>query len=268
MKVKIKKIIFITFILYVSIVGGLYSAQRDMIYFTRDTKPNIAPYEEFGVLQVETINSDKIKLTGWFLPPQKNLPVIIFFHGNASSIGYSIYKAMPYAEKGYGFLLASYRGYDSNDGSPSEDGFYSDARSWVKKLNSLKVNSDNIILYGESIGTGVAVQMATEFPNIKALVLESPYTSLPDVAARRYPFVPVKLLMKDKFDSLSKIKNIQSPFFVIQGAEDRLIPPEISQELFDAANKPKEILRLEGYGHNNMPEELKYLNVIKFLEEL
>ena len=152
-----------------------------------------------------------------------------------------------------GSSLASYRGYGGNAGKPSEQGFYQDARAWLQKLQELGLSQDNIILYGESIGTGVAVQMATEFPDVKALILESPYTSLPDVAAGTYFFIPVHLLMKDKFDSYAKIKNVKVPLMIIQGLSDRVIRPKFGQKLFDAANEPKDILKLDGYGHNDLP---------------
>ena len=241
-------------LLYLSFVAVLYFTQRSMIYFPDTQKPDIGAYAQNNVTQMSVRTLDGLTLSGWFKPPLFQKDVVVFFHGNASHYGTRIEKAMAQAYKGYGFLLEGYRGYGGNPGKPSEEGLYNDARAWMHALVNRGVRAENIILYGESLGTGVAVQMALEYPDVKALVLESPYTSLPDVAAKTYFFVPVRLLMKDKFDSLSKIKKVKAPLLVLQGMKDRVVAPSFGQRLFAAANDPKEMVSLEGYGHNDMPD--------------
>ena len=262
---RIKKILLTLLLIYVCLVGVLYFMQRSMIYFPSRDKPDITPYTAQGVFETTVETADGIILNGWMRSPDLDEPTIVFFHGNASALNWTVFKAAPYAQEGYGFLLAGYRGYGGNEGKPSELGFYEDARGWINHLLELGIPQEKIILYGESIGTGVAVQMATEFPNLRAVILESPYTSLPDVAAKTYFFVPVRLLMKDRFDSLSKITNVTAPVFVMQGAADNIIPPAFGQKLFDAANEPKDILTLSGHGHNDMPIDVMAKAALEFI---
>lgn len=267
MKKRIKKIIVQIIIVYICLVGVLYFAQRAMLYFPSKNKPDITPYSTQGVFETTTETKDGLSLSGWMRNPDIDRATVIFFHGNASTLDMTIYKASPYAQAGYGFLLASYRGYGGNVGKPTEQGLYDDARAWINKLQELGIPQNKIIIYGESVGTGVAVQMATEYPDIKALVLESPYTSLPDVAAKTYFFVPVHLLMKDKFNSLSKIKNVTAPLLIMQGLKDKIVPAVLGQKLFSAANDPKEIFQFKEYGHNDMPIESLSEKTIEFLKK-
>jgi hypothetical protein len=265
---RIKKALLYVLLIYVALVGALYLAQRSMIFFPAKDAPDISPYAAEGVQEVSVETADGLTLTSWFKPPEAGKDILVFFHGNASSHLGNVYMAAPYARDGYGFLSVGYRGYNGNPGKPSEQGFYEDARATLKALMDSGAAAENIVLYGQSIGTGVAVQMAREFPDVKALILESPYTSLPDVAAGTYFFVPVRLLMKDKFDNLSKIQDIQTPLLVIQGLRDSVIPPKFGRRLYEAANEPKDIIQLEGYGHNDLPVEDMAASVIDFIEAL
>ncbi|HPD82882.1 MAG: alpha/beta hydrolase [Alphaproteobacteria bacterium] len=255
-------------LIYVCLVGVLYIFQRSLIYFPPHRIPDVSFYAADGVFEVTADTIDGLTLNGWMRHPEDIKETIIFFHGNASSVDSAIYKIAPYAAQGYGFLLAGYRGYSGNRGKPSEQGLYNDARAWIKRLKNFGISEDKIILYGESLGTGIAVQMATEFPNVRAVILESPYTNLPDVAAKSYPFVPVRLLMKDKFDSLSKIGNMDAPLLILQGMDDKTIPPALGKNLFASAKEPKEIIQLEGYGHNDMPPDILAVRAMQFLDNL
>lgn len=262
------KIILSILLIYVCLVGALYMMQRSMIYFPTKAKPDITPYEAAGVFEITTQTQDGLTLTGWMKNPEPEKPVIVFWHGNASTLPNTAYKAGFYADQGYGFLLAGYRGYGGNAGKPSEKGFYKDARAWIQKIKSLGFDEADLVFYGESIGTGVATQMATEFPNAKALILESPYTSLPDVAAGPYFFVPVRLLMKDRFDNASKILDIKTPLYIIQSIDDEVIPSEMGRALYEFAPEPKDILRLQGHGHNTIPQDEISKAAMKFLKGL
>lgn len=240
-----------------------------MIYFPSKNKSDITRYAATGVEAVPLITNQGLELTAWYKAPRMEKETLVFFHGNASSHEGNILTARPYLEQGYGFLSIGYPGYEGNDGKPYEDSLYEAARTSINYLNKdLQTPQNQIVLYGQSIGTGVAVQMATEYDDIKSVILEAPYTSLPAVAAKQYFFVPVKLLMKDKYDSLSKIKNVKAPLLVLYGSEDRIIPPAFSQRLFDTANEPKKIIELFVYGHNDMPVERRALETIKFLKAL
>lgn len=261
----IKKIISNILIAYFCFVVGLYMAQRNLIYFPDKEVAQLPTYDDINVEALNVATENGLNLRGWFVKPQDNKPTIVFFHGNASKHEYSLYKIMPYLRDGYGFLSIGYRGYGGNPGKPHEQGLYTDSRAFINALKQSGVAEENIILYGQSIGTGVAVQMAIEYPKAQALILESPYTSLVDIAAAKYFFVPVRFLLKDKFDSYSKISDIKIPTLIIHGRDDRVIPFRFGEKLFKQANEPKKLLALDNIGHNNIPENQAYTAVIYFL---
>lgn len=259
---KVKKIIFQIILVYLCVLAGLYFLQRKMIFFPDQTTPDISLYSNFDEIPVKT--TDGLTITGWHHLADQGKPTLVFLHGNAGHHGHRIHNVESYIEAGFGVLLAGYRGYGGNEGAPSEAGVYNDARAYISQLIKDGINEKNIILYGQSIGSGVAVQMATEFKNVKALILEAPYTSLPDVAAKTYFFIPVHLLMKDKFDSLSKIKSVSAPLLIMHGLDDKVIPPAFGQTLYTEANRPKELFQLGNHGHNDLPFEALSSKVIEF----
>lgn len=259
-----------TLIVYISLVGGLYFAQRNLMYIPDRDRPIPGDYTLSESVSLKTHTDDGVTLEGWYWPPaQQGAPVIVWFHGNGGSHADRISAVPPYLDKGYGVLLASYRGYAGNPGSPDEEGLYKDARAWIHQLTLNKgIMPDQIVLYGESLGTGVAVQMAVEYPDVRALVLQSPYTSLPDVAQRTYFFVPVALLMKDQFRSIDKIKDVTRPLLVFEAAGDLVVPADLSRRLYEAAVVDKKLVSFDGtYGHNTMPSQARADAVEAFLRD-
>ncbi len=254
---KTNKAIFLLLTLslvYISVAGGLYLAQRRMIYFPGTETAAPADYGLGDGIIRTAQTDDGLTLAGWYWPPAApDRPVVILFHGNAGHYGLRLSMAASYVEKGYGVLLAGYRGYAGNPGAPSEQGFYRDARAWLRFAFDSGITLEQIVLYGESLGTGVAVQMAVEHPDVRALVLQAPYTSLPDVAARRFFFLPVHLMMKDRFSSIDKIGAITMPLLVFQSTNDLVIPPLFTQRLYDAAPVNKKLIQYKDFGHNDMP---------------
>lgn len=264
---KITSFIFYTILVYLCVLTALYFLQRKMIFYPDTTSPDITLFSTLGIENIEVKTTDGLNISGWWHKAKPNKPTILFFHGNAGHHGHRVYNTQNYIENGFGVLLAGYRGYGGNKGYPSESGFYEDARTYIKHLIKNGVAEQDIILYGQSIGSGVAVQMATEFPNVKALILEAPYTSLPDVAARQYFFIPVHFLMKDKFDNLSKIQNVTAPLLIIHGTKDKIIPATMSQTLFNTATSlNKEIYLLKNHGHNDLPFKTLSSKVISFTQ--
>ncbi len=243
------KLISIAILVYLLFVAALFIMQRSMIYFPDTSRPE--PIQSAEIVKVVT--QDKQELESWYFAPKiSEKPVIVFFHGNAGNYGQRFYKVQSYLEAGYGILLAEYRGYGGNTGKPSEQGFYQDARAYINWLISdKKLKARQIILYGESIGSGAAVQMATEY-DVAGLILESPFSSLVDVAARQYPFVPVKYLLKDKFVNIEKIHAIKTPLLVIHGDKDEVIPIALSKKLFKAARNPKKFIEFPQARHNDL----------------
>jgi fermentation-respiration switch protein FrsA (DUF1100 family) len=149
---------------------------------------------------------------------------------------------------GWGVLLLEYRGYGGNAGSPSEAGLVMDAQAGLAELRRRGVAANRTLLWGESLGTGLAVRLGSENA-VAAVLLDSPYTSIVDAAARQYPFVPVRLLLKDRFESVSRVPGIAAPILVMQGSADRLVPPAMGQAIAAAANVPAEVWVAPGAGH-------------------
>ncbi len=250
---------------YVLLIVLLFIKQRDLIYFPDNTKP--VAVEGVDVVKVKT--KDNIDLEAWYIAPSiENKPVIIFFHGNAGNYSHRIHKSVEYLNAGYGVLLAGYRGYGANSGTISEAGFYNDGRAYIDWLLQEKnIKLSQIVIYGESIGSGVAVQMATEY-DISGLILEVPFSSLLEVATKRYFFVPVKFLLKDKFMNLDKIKGINAPLLIMHGVKDKVIPFDLSKKLFDKAKQPKKFVDFPLANHNNLYDFGASAHVLDFLASI
>ncbi|MBI3440919.1 MAG: alpha/beta hydrolase [Proteobacteria bacterium] len=154
-------------------------------------------------------------------------------------------------DAGYGVYLCEYRGFGGNPGSISEEGFYKDARAALRWLETNGYASSQWVIYGESIGSGSAVQMAAEFQP-KMLILEGAFSSALDVAKERYFWLPVSYMLKDKFDNISKIKSIHSSLLMLHGEGDPTVPLHSAQKLYEAANQPKQFSLIRGGGHNNL----------------
>ena len=187
-----------------------------------------------------------------WLPPSNhdNAPVVLYFNGNGGNISNCDYLAdQLQTHLKCGVFLMDYPGDGKSSGSPSEAGCYANATAAIDWLvNERKIPAERIVLMGQSLGGGTAVEMATKY-HVRALVLVSTYSSLPAAAKSRFPFLPTYWLMSNRFDSLSKIGTITAPVFIVHGTDDRTIPFSQGETLFQTANEPKQFLRLEGNGH-------------------
>lgn len=254
-------------IAYSAFIFTLGAIQRDLMYFPEPEKfvPSEWALKELQPLEIHT--ADGLTLTSWYTPPRRHGKLtVVFFQGNAGHLGYRNYKVRPWIDADYGVLMVGYRGF-GNPGSPSEQGLYADARAAVEALKARGVPEKGMVFYGESIGTGVAVQMAVEFPP-DGLILESPYTSIPDVGAHRYPLVPVHFLLRDKFDSIDKIGNIHVPLLLMHGEADHVVPVRFGHALFEAANEPKQAEFVPDAGHNDVYNLKVQQLVLSFLSKL
>jgi len=241
--------------LYTAFVGGLYLVQRELIYLP--SGPMSTPAES-GVPEMRPIRlttADGLTLTSWYRPAETGQPTMVYFQGNGGNMAGRAFKVRPYLDAGFGMLLVGYRGYGENPGKPSEQGLYADGRAQFKFLEGQGVRPQSWVAYGESLGAGVAVQLAMEqarsFP-IGAIILEAPFASLGDVAAVHYPFVPARFLIKDRFESIAKIAMVKAPVFIVNGVNDGVIPSGQGQQLFEAALEPKEGHWISGAGHNDL----------------
>jgi uncharacterized protein len=236
---------------YLGILGVMYVFQRGLLFHPNSDNPFLkveAPFKPFVYQTPVGLN-----LRGLWMPPKPGHPTIVYFHGNAGSLSNRIFKAKYFIARGYGIALVGYRGYSGNPGFPSEKNLYEDARSAIAAIHAHGVADRNMVLYGESLGTGVATQMATEMPAIKALVLEAPYTSIPDVAASHFWMFPVHSLIKDRFESAKKIGILKMPILVIHGTKDKTVPYKFGKKLFSlVTTKHREFVTLEGASHTDL----------------
>ena len=245
---------------------ALAAAACNPIYHP-DGVPGPADAVAAGMEVVVYETADGLALNGWYRAARDGRSTLVYFHGNAGHLGDRAFLARPYLEAGYGVLLAGYRGYGGNPGRPSEEGLYADGRAAVAWLADAGVPPDRRVLFGESLGTGVAVQMAAE-DEIAGLILQSPFTSVVEVGQDAVPWFPVSLLMTHRFDSLSKIPQITAPLLLIHGEADRVIPIRFGRRLFEAAPEPKTAHFVPGAGHNDLYRFGTSEIVIAFLETL
>lgn len=199
-------------------------------------------------LQLKT--SDGEQLHGWFLPHQEPRAVLLFFHGNAGNISHRLESLEIFHQLKLSTLIIDYRGYGKSSGRPTESGLYDDARTAYRHLVQDKgVPPERIIAFGRSLGAAVAARLASEQP-VGALWLESGFTSIPDIGAEIYPFLPVRLLTRYRYDTKKALASVQAPVLVIHSREDETIPFSHGQALYRAAPEPREFLQIRG-GHND-----------------
>lgn len=252
--------------IYIAMLVTLFVAQRSLLYVPNTQPPTLAEAGLDSVMRpIELRTADGLRLLAWYRPPpDESAPVLAYFHGNAGHIGHRGDRVRPYLNAGLGVLLLEYRGFGGNPGGPTEVGLYADARAALDFLGVQGVDSGRLVLYGESLGTAVATQMAME-RGCGALVLEAPFTSVAAVAQARYWMFPVRLLVLDKFDSLAKIDRIPCPVFVMHGEHDRVIPIRFGRELFQAAHEPKDAKWFPEGTHTNFDELGGPALVLEFL---
>jgi fermentation-respiration switch protein FrsA (DUF1100 family) len=250
---------------YAALVGGLYLFQRQLIYLPDRTRPELAGLAELGVREVTLSTEDGLSLLSWYLPPRPGQPVVAYFHGNGGHIGYRVERLLRFARQGFGVLMLEYRGYGGNPGTPSETGFYADGRAALGFLEREGVAPNRLVLYGESLGSGVAVQLATQH-EIAALILEAPPTSVAEVAQCHFPYIPAARLVTDRFDSLSRIAKVKAPLLLLHGERDRVVPVRYGRALLDAAPEPKESWFAPEAGHEDLARYGALDVVVAFIE--
>lgn len=241
-------------IAWAAMVAGYAIGQRGLIYHPDVSRPDPAASGAPDMAVVSAKTGDGLTLSGWFAPPgeEQDAPVLLVFHGNAGNIGSRTGLADAFAAKGWGVLLAEYRGFGGNPGKPTEKGLYLDGAAWVGWLAEQGYSKERIVLYGESLGTGVATEMAARESGFRALALQSGFTSLAAVGRLHYPWLPVSPLLIDRYDSLSKLPSVESPVLVLHGARDTLVPATHGRALFNAAREPKKFVLFEPAGHNDL----------------
>lgn len=245
----IRRILLDVVIIYVAVCAGLFFLQRS-IQYPRDANPvDVPPGASFaGVEDVTLEAADGVALRAWYWPGEKPTTLVIF-HGNGGHRWIRRFWMKSLHDLGYGVFMLDYRGYGGSEGSPSEDGLYLDAEASVKWLEERGL--DDLVYFGESLGGGVAVEMALR-RKPRAIILQSPFSSAAAIAAEIYWFLPIGILMRDRYDNIDKIDSVACPMLFIHGAQDRIVPMTSGRELFEAAKEPKEWYEVTAAGHNDL----------------
>jgi fermentation-respiration switch protein FrsA (DUF1100 family) len=240
---------------YLAVAGFMYVAQRNFQYFPQQSArtgfEDPAKFGLDGFVAASIATDDGETLVSWLaLPPKPDAPLILYLHGNAGTLGDRAERFAVFHREGYGVFAPSWRGFGGSSGSPTESGFIEDGRAAMKFLQQKGIPASRVIVFGESMGSGVATQLAAN-PETSplAVVLEAPFTSTADVARKRYWFLPVNLLMKDQYRSIDFASKVSAPVFVFHGTTDRVVPYAQGKRLYEAFAGPKEFLRMEGNGH-------------------
>ena len=262
-------------ILYLALLGfGIIFAyikyiENKNIYFPAKEIESLPSLMDIPFEDVYIKTDDGIKINGWFMPYKEANYTLLFFHGNAGNIGHRLEKLNILRELGVNIFIIDYRGYGKSEGRPSEKGFYLDAQAAYRYLvESREIVPQQIILYAESLGTAIAIDLASKL-KVRALIIEGAFSNGKDMAKRIYPFIP-NFLFSNMYDSTAKIKNIEAPKLFLHTQDDEVVPWELAKKLYSLACEPKEFIALTG-GHNQafLDSQEKYQSAISyFLSQL
>jgi uncharacterized protein len=240
----LKQFLQFAFVFTAATAGILYFGQRYFLYPAPSERLTAPPP---GYSLIETLTSDGLKLRAAYRPAKDGKPTLLFFHGNGDSVDGADLATQRLTATGYGALLVEYRGYAGNPGSPNESGLYNDAEAAIAWLSARGIGSGQLVIVGNSIGSGPATEMALRH-RPAALVLISGFASLPFVVSNLYPFIPAKWMVRDRFDNEAKLGRIESPILILQGDADRLVRPVNATRLAKANPKTK-LIMVPGAGH-------------------
>ena len=258
---KISTLFFSIILIYLIIVAYMYLNQRKLLYLPRENN-YLDDQIDFNFREVFIDVEKNLKLKAWLIENDfKNKKTLVFFHGNAGNLSNRTYKLNQLSKLDLNIIILAWRSFSGNEGEPSEQNLYNDAKKTIDWLNSRGVKNKNIILYGESLGTGIAVELG-QTNQFGGIILESPFTSMTNAAKNIYPWLPVKYLLKDKYDSEKKIKNLQIPILIMHGKKDNIVPFKMGKKLYDLANNPKFFYFTENDDHMMTFDE-KLVNTIK-----
>jgi fermentation-respiration switch protein FrsA (DUF1100 family) len=241
-------------------VALMYFAQRSLMYFPdrQRTAPAAAGLPQAEEIALDTADGEKVIV--WHIPPRGERPVVLYFQGNGGGLNLRADRFRALIADGTGLIALNYRGYGGSTGSPTEDGLIADAEA-VYAFAASRYPAERIVPWGESLGSGVAVALASS-RKVARLMLEAPLTSAADVGARVYWFLPISLLMKDQFRSDLRIPKVSAPVLIMHGTGDTVVPFALGQRLFALANEPKRFVRVDGGGHSDL-DRFGALNAVR-----
>ncbi len=237
--------------IYLATAAILFVLQRHLVFMPDTRRPEAGAIGVPALQTLQLATPQGQSLLAWYIPPPQGGPVLAYFHGNGGNLGDRRDRLRLFAAAGLGVLMPEYPGYGGNPGTPSQTGFDQAATDALAFLQRSGIENKRVVIYGESIGTGVATRVAAGRV-LAGLVLESPFTSLTDIARHRFPFLPVAWLLRDPFDQLSSIGQVRCPILILQGSQDSVVPPALGRRLFDAALKPKTLWVAPQGSHTNL----------------
>jgi len=261
----LKSILVFLLVGYGAMVALAYFAQRALMYFPDRTRtpPALAGLPEADEVVIETADGEK--LVAWHVAAAEGKPVVLYFHGNGGARVHLVDRFRGLIANGNGLVALSYRGYGGSSGSPSEEGLLADAAAGYA-FAVARYPAQRIALFGESLGTGVAIWLATEKP-VARLLLQAPYTSIVDVAVAAYPFLPVRLLLKDRYRSDERVGGVTAPVLVLHGERDRVVPIQYGERLYALIRAPKKFVRIPEGGHVDLDRQGALDIIRSFLAE-
>ena len=262
---KLINIIGSLLILYLIVVVFIFFYQRKLLYHPSENNYLDETNLNHKIERVY-IQSDN-ELVAWHYTNDKKFKTILFFHGNAGRLDNRIYKLNELSKLDVNYLIVAYRGFSGNKGKPNETGLYMDSIAAKNWLNNIGVKDKSIILYGESLGTAVAVNLASKY-KFSGIILESPFTSMVKLAKKYYPYLPVKILLKDKYETENKLKKINVPILIMHGEKDTIVPFEMGKKIYDKSTQPKYkyFNELDDHMMDYNPQLVKSIN--QFIESL
>jgi uncharacterized protein len=254
-------------IAWICIFAVVYPFQRKLLFVPMGGHVTPASVGLMGFREETVTTPDGERLITWVSAAKPGLPTILYLHGNAGNLSWRADRFQQLQTAGYGVRVLSYRGFGGSTGSPSEAGLMTDGRATYDTMRSQGLEARNIVLFGESLGTGVAVQLAVSRP-VAGVILDSPYTSTVDVAARQYPYLPVKYLMWDRFNSRAHIAKIGVPLLIVHGDQDTIVPYDLGVALFAEAAEPKQFLSLPGEPHTAPLQRGGWAAILPFMDRV
>jgi fermentation-respiration switch protein FrsA (DUF1100 family) len=236
---------------YAAVLFAAYFGQRRLMYFPDPQRVEPADAGLIGVSERIVETPDGERLVAWYGKARPGAPTLLYFHGNAGGLAVRAPRIQRFMEEGWGVFMLAYRGYAGSTGRPTEAANVADADLAYAALVQGGVAPASIILYGESLGTGVATRLATE-RRAAGLILDAPYTSIVDVAADAYPYLPVRYVLKDRYETATYIGKVHIPLLILHGERDRVIPVAMGRELFRLANEPKRLATFPNATHSDI----------------
>ena len=247
----LKWVLIIVAVGYAGGVVAMFFLQRSVLFPIPSAEriaPSAAGFREVEEHVLTTADGEKIVV--WHVPAKPGHPVILYFHGNGDYLAGFFPRFRDFIADGIGIVAPAYRGYSGSSGKPSEQGLLQDAEA-AYAFAGARYGVEKIVVWGFSLGSGVAVALAAEHP-VGKLILEAPYSSMADIAASAFPILPVRLLLKDTFRSDLRIGRVKAPLLAMHGARDGTIPIGLGEKLFVLASEPKQFIRFPDGGHNDL----------------